>query len=80
MNLNKLFAVFKQKKLQYIDGSVHDGGMFFHASTGYNGRGNALQVSIFADGRISLEVWFDKTTYTIENITEDVCLEKISKA
>lgn len=80
MNLNKLFAVFEQKKLSYVDGNVHTGGKFFHASTGFNGRGNAVQVSIFPDGKIDLEVWFDKRTYRLNNITEDVCLEKISKA
>lgn len=29
MNLNKLFAVFEQKKLSYVDGNVHTGGSFF---------------------------------------------------
>ena len=80
MNLNKLFDVFKQKKLSYIDAKVHDGGVFFHASTGYNGRGNAIEVRIFPDGIISMEVWSDKTKYELANISEEVCLDKISKA
>lgn len=79
MNLNKLFAVFEQKKLSYIDGNVHSGGKFFHASTGYNGRGNAVEVSV-VDGKIGLKVWFNETHYELKNISEEVCLEKISKA
>lgn len=47
MDLNKLFEIFSEKKLHYIDVSTNDSGYFrAFASTGYNGRGRAVEISI----------------------------------
>lgn len=47
MDLNKLFEIFSEKKLHYIDVKTNDDGYFrAFASTGYNGRGRAVEISI----------------------------------
>lgn len=47
MDLNKLFEIFSEKKLHYIDVKTNDNGYFrAFASTGYNGRGRAVEISI----------------------------------
>ena len=47
MDLNKLFEIFAEKKLHYIEVKTNDDGYFrAFASTGYNGRGIAVEISI----------------------------------
>lgn len=47
MDLNKLFEIFSEKKLHYIDVRTNDDGYFrAFASTGYNGRGRAVEITV----------------------------------
>jgi hypothetical protein len=81
MNLNKLLAAFAEKKHYNLDGKLDVGnGSRFYASTGYNGRGDAIEVSIDKDGNINFESWayhyndkFEQSCDHIEehNITEE---------
>ena len=81
MNLNKLLAAFAEKKHYYLDGSLDAGnGTRFYASTGYNGRGDAIVIETDKDGNISFRSWvyhyndkFEQSCDHIEeyNITEE---------
>ena len=47
MDLNKLFKLFREKKLHYVDVSTNENGYFrAFASSGYNGRGDAIGIVI----------------------------------
>lgn len=47
MDLNKLFKLFREKKLNDIDVIINENGYFrAFASSGYNGRGNTIEIRI----------------------------------
>jgi hypothetical protein len=47
MDLNKLFKLFREKKLHYVDVSTNENGYFrAFASSVYNGRGDAIDIVI----------------------------------
>ena len=84
MDLNKLFEIFAEKKLHYIEVKTNDDGYFrAFASTGYNGRGIAVEISI-TDVRSEIQTEIEvrllsRKTQPIEEkvYSEDIAFEMI---
>lgn len=86
MDLNKLFKLFREKKLYYIDVSTNQNGHFrAFASSGYNGRGDAIDIIVGdIEAEYSTEIKVFLLRHGKENIedkvlSEDIAFELIEK-
>jgi adenine-specific DNA methylase len=77
MDLNKLFEIFAEKKLHYIEVRTNDNGYFrAFASTGYNGRGIAVEISITdVRSEIQTEIEVRLMSRKVEAVEEKVYAE-----
>jgi hypothetical protein len=77
MDLNKLFEIFAEKNLTYIDIVVNKEGYFkAFASTGYNGRGIAVEITTMdLRSEIPTEIEVRLMSRKTESIEEKVYTE-----
>lgn len=86
MDLNKLFKLFRDKNLNNIDVASNENGYFrAFASSGYNGRGDAIEIrldDVEAEFSTEIEVrLLRRGEEAIEEIvlSEDIAFELIEK-
>jgi len=78
MDYVELFQHMHEKGFTHIDGSTTNRGVNLYFSTGFNTRGNAVEVTI-GEFKNSIHSWIDGVENELKDVSEDKILEFISK-
>lgn len=80
MNLEKLFKIMLDKNLIYFSGYNTTNMKEFDFSTGYNGRGNVVNIEIHnipSEYNIDLKIYWNNKRFEYKSIDEKYCLKHI---
>ena len=77
MDYTELFKHMSEKGYTHIDGSTTKLGVNLYFSTGFNTRGNAIEVTI-GENRHDIHTWIDGVEKELKGVSEDKLFEFIS--
>jgi len=78
MDYTELFKIMSEKGFQYLDGSTTKLGVSLYFSTGFNTRGNAVEV-IICEFKNSVHSWIDGVEKELQGVSEDKIFEFINE-
>lgn len=59
MDLKYLFTFLSEKGFNYFDGQINNEKLFLNFSTGYNGRGNAVELVINNNDNSNVKIYLN---------------------